>query len=214
MSKLSLVLTVLALAASGCVYENVGSTSAALEIKYCNVTGVGVFATGEAFGGEASDTSDGESIDWTHDAPGMNFNTVSLDLPDAVECGFNRVTVAEFTSVGTATVNENPGYGYVIAVNDSRPAPEVVCETTCDGGHCPPGHNGAGQGRGHDSHGSGHGYGHDRHHGVETCTSTPAPGDPDTYSITIVDPSGVVVYIFNGEVEDGDINIEDLGAIP
>ena len=49
---------------------------------------------------------------------------------------------------------------------------------------------------------------------VELGTTTPAPGEPDQYSISIFDPDGALVLGFAGPIEIGDISIMPLGPKP
>jgi hypothetical protein len=61
-----------------------------------------------------------ETIDFTYEATGVSFETILLDGPDRVVCsGIGGVT-ADSLSYGTATLNGESGYGYLLETEDNR----------------------------------------------------------------------------------------------
>ncbi len=102
----------------------------AATIHDCEVTASGVFSTGEMFDGNASDITAIHSIDWTHSATGLSFETIEADpdggIDDGIVCRDNGTVSASFQGTGLATVNGVSGYTYRIEIQDNRLAPDSV----------------------------------------------------------------------------------------
>lgn len=70
--------------------------------------------------GRFSDLAGTETIEFTHDWEGVSFETTTLNGPDQVFCSGSGGITADVFSVGTATVNGEPGYGYDLLTQDNR----------------------------------------------------------------------------------------------
>jgi len=102
----------------------------AVTIRECEVSGAGVFSTGQMFDGTYSDTGGVEVIDWTHDAPGVSFVATEVgndaEVGDGVICRQNGRLTGTVLSSGTGTYNGMPGYSYYLYMEDNRGAPDSV----------------------------------------------------------------------------------------
>jgi len=93
----------------------------------CEVEGSGSYPAGDEFDGSASSIDGLFSLEWSHDAPGVSFETIDATL---VNCLLNGTLQALFISdSGQGMVNGVPGYNFQIQMTDNRDAPTVVALT-------------------------------------------------------------------------------------
>ena len=95
----------------------------------CEVTGQASFPGGESF--DMNFGTDGTTSLWdfTHSAPGFEFETVTAPGGEAY-CFVNGFISAELFGVGIGTVNGVPGYTYQVLIQDNQPpSPDAVTLT-------------------------------------------------------------------------------------